>query len=71
MDKLEKGVIIDEVLPLLTDIKLNDVNILVTVIGKVFSIELKYKDVNVKVNSKQGNKKVDSFRWEGKMDIIF
>ena len=35
LDKLEKSVIIDEVLPLLTDIKLSDVNILVTVLGNL------------------------------------
>ena len=34
LDKLGRGVIIDEVLPLLIDIKLNDVNILITVLGK-------------------------------------
>jgi hypothetical protein len=33
LDKLEKGVIIDEVLPLLAEIRLNDVNILITVLG--------------------------------------
>ena len=34
LDKLEKSVIIDEVLPLLTEIKLNDVNILLTMLGE-------------------------------------
>ena len=34
LDKLGRGVIIDEVLPLLIDIKLNDVNILITILGK-------------------------------------
>ena len=35
LDKLEKCVIIDEVLPLLGEIRLNDVNILVTVLGRL------------------------------------
>ena len=34
LDKLEKCVIIDEVLPLLGEIRLNDVNILITVLGQ-------------------------------------
>jgi hypothetical protein len=34
LDKLDRGVIMDEVLPLLCDIRLNDVNILITVLGK-------------------------------------
>ena len=37
LDKLEKCVIIDEVLPLLSEIRLNDVNILITVLGKFMS----------------------------------
>jgi hypothetical protein len=34
LDKLDRGVIMDEVLPLLCEIRLNDVNILITVLGK-------------------------------------
>ena len=40
LDKLGRGVIIDEVLPLLIDIKLNDVNILITVLGKTKVIKM-------------------------------
>ena len=40
LDKLEKCVIIDEVLPLLSEIRLNDVNILITVLGKFMSWKL-------------------------------
>ena len=40
LDKLGRGVIIDEVLPLLIDIKLNDVNILITVLGKTKVIKI-------------------------------
>ena len=34
LDKLDRAVIIDEVLPLLVDIRLNDINILITVLGR-------------------------------------
>ena len=34
LDKLEKSVIIDEVLPLLCEIRLADINILTTVLGR-------------------------------------
>jgi hypothetical protein len=33
LDKLDRGVIMDEVLPLLCEIRLNDINILITVLG--------------------------------------
>ena len=35
LDKLDKTAIIDEVLPLLLEVKLQDVNVLVRVLGKL------------------------------------
>jgi SCY1-like protein 2 len=42
LDKLDRSAIIDEVLPLLFEVKLQDVNVLVRVLGKHLNISLSY-----------------------------
>ena len=45
LDKLDRSAIIDEVLPLLFEVKLQDVNVLVRVLGKLLRVILKWRYV--------------------------